>query len=214
MKIGIVIPAHNEEYYLSACLQSIQVAIDKISGYEVEVIVVLDSCTDQSRLIVQSHQINWIECNYACVGQARDLGIRHLIERGVTWIACTDADTIVSPDWLRYQIQHQPTDVICGTVMLDDLSHLSMDKQQKYLAHYQDQMDHAHIHGANLSFSAEVYLLVGGFDPISCHEDVSLIKKFIKHCCNITWSNLVRVTTSSRLNGRAPQGLSYFLNNL
>lgn len=103
MKIGIVIPAHNEEYYLSACLQSIQVAIGNISGYEVEVLVVLDSCTDQSRLIVQSHQINSIECNYECVGKARDLGIRHLIGRGVTWIACTDADTVVSPDWLRYQ---------------------------------------------------------------------------------------------------------------
>lgn len=214
MKIGIVIPAHNEEQYLSACLQSIQVAIDNISGYDVEVIVVLDNCADQSRLIAQSHQINWIECHYACVGKARDLGIRHLIGCGVTWIACTDADTVVSPDWLRYQIQHQPTDAICGTVTLDDLSHLSISKRQKYLAHYKDQMDHAHIHGANLSFSAEVYLLVGGFEPISCHEDVSLIKKLIKHCCNITWSNLVRVTTSSRLNGRAPQGLSYFLNNL
>lgn len=39
-------------------------------------------------------------------------------------IACTDADTVVSPDWLRYQIQHQPTDAICGTVTLDDFSHL------------------------------------------------------------------------------------------
>jgi hypothetical protein len=94
------------------------------------------------------------------------------------------------------------------------LSHLSITKRQKYLAHYKDQMDHTHIHGANLSFSTEVYLLVGGFEPISCHEDISLIEKIKSLPCNITWSNLVRVTTSSRLNGRAPQGLSYFLNNL
>jgi len=214
MKIGVVIPAHNEEHYLSACLQSIQVAMDNVHGYEVEAIVVLDNCTDQSRFIVQSHQINWIECNYACVGKARDLGIRHLIERGVTWIACTDADSVVSPDWLLHQIQHQPTDAICGTVTLDDFSHLSVARQQKYLAHYQDRMNHQHIHGANLSFSAEVYLLVGGFEPISCHEDVSLIEKIKSLSYKITWSNLVRVTTSSRLNGRAPQGLSYFLNHL
>ena len=45
-------------------------------------------------------------------------------------VACTDADTVVSPDWLRYQIQHQPTDAICGTVTLDDFSHLSITKQQ------------------------------------------------------------------------------------
>lgn len=73
MKIGIVIPAHNEEQYLSACLQSIQVAIDNISGYDVEVIVVLDNCTDQSRLIAQSHQINWIECHYACVRKSTSI---------------------------------------------------------------------------------------------------------------------------------------------
>ncbi|MFX9325355.1 glycosyltransferase family 2 protein, partial [Acinetobacter baumannii] len=80
--------------------------------------------------------------------------------------------------------------------------------------HYQDCMDHHHIHGANLSFSAAVYMQVGGFEPVPCHEDVSLINKLIRQCCNITWSNLVRVTTSSRLEGRAPEGLSKFLENL
>lgn len=44
--------------------------------------------------------------------------------------------------------------------------------------------------------------------------DNLFIEKLTRHCCNITWSNLVRVTTSSRLEGRAPQGLSIFLENL
>ena len=214
MKIGIVIPAHNEEQNLSACLQSIKHAIQHMGHGQVEILVVLDSCTDQSLMIVKSHQMNWIECNFACVGKARDLGIRQLIDQGVTWVACTDADTIVDPDWLLCQMRHQPTDAICGIVILDDLSHLSIQQQQKYLTHYQDMMNHQHIHGANLSFSAEAYIKAGGFEPIPCHEDVSLIEKFIKQCCKITWSNLVRVTTSSRLNGRAPEGLSYFLKHL
>ncbi|NAS10180.1 glycosyltransferase [Acinetobacter haemolyticus] len=214
MNIGIVIPAHNEEQHLSACLQSIQQAIQHMGHVQVEILVVLDSCTDQSRSIVEAHQVNWIECNYACVGKARDLGIRHLIQQGVTWVSCTDADTIVDPDWLLCQMQHQPTDAICGIVVLDNLNHLSAPQQQKYLAYYQDSMGHQHIHGANLSFSVDAYLQAGGFEPIPCHEDVSLIEKFITQCSKITWSNLVRVTTSSRLNGRAPQGLSYFLKNL
>lgn len=214
MNIGIVIPAHNEEQHLSACLQSIQQAVQLMGHEQVEILVVLDSCTDQSRAIVESHQLNWIECNYACVGKARDLGIRHLIQQGVTWVACTDADTIVDPDWLLCQMQHQPTDAICGIVVLDNLNHLSTPQQQKYLAHYQDSMGHQHIHGANLSFSVDAYLQAGGFEPITCHEDVSLIQKFMTQCSKITWSNLVRVTTSSRLNGRAPQGLSHFLKQL
>lgn len=214
MKIGVVVPAHNEEQYLSACLHSIQVAIERVPHEQIEVMVVLDSCTDMSRLVVQRYVVNWIECDYECVGKARDLGIRQLIQNGASWIACTDADTIVSSDWLSCQIRHQPTDVICGIVTLDDLSHLSAQKQKKYLSHYQDCMDHHHIHGANLSFSAAAYMQVGGFESIPCHEDVSLIEKLTRHCCNITWSNLVRVTTSSRLEGRAPQGLSNFLENL
>lgn len=151
MKIGIVIPAHNEEQHLSACLQSIQQAIQHTGHEQVEILVVLDSCTDQSRSVVESHQVNWIECNFACVGKARDLGIRQLIDQGVIWVACTDADTIVDSDWILCQMLHQPTDAICGVVTLDDLSHLSVQQQQKYLAHYQDSMDHQHIHGANLS---------------------------------------------------------------
>lgn len=214
MNIGIVIPAHNEEQHLSACLQSIQQAVQLMGHEQVEILVVLDSCTDQSRAIVESHQVNWIECNYACVGKARDLGIRHLIQQGVTWVACTDADTIVDPDWLLCQMHHQPTDAICGIVVLDNLNHLSTPQQQKYLTHYQDSMGHQHIHGANLSFSVDAYLQAGGFEPIPCHEDVSLIQKFMTQCSKITWSNLVRVTTSSRLNGRAPQGLSHFLKQL
>ncbi|RZF55862.1 glycosyltransferase [Acinetobacter halotolerans] len=214
MKIGIVIPAHNEEQYLPTCLQSVQRAIQELRDYHVEVLVVLDSCMDQSRSIVQEYQVNWIECNYACVGKARDLGIRYLITQGVTWIACTDADSHVNPDWLVCQMQHQPTDAICGIVMLDDFSHLSMLKKQRYLSHYQDQMNHQHIHGANLSFTVDAYIQAGGFEPTPCHEDVLLIQKFIKQYCHITWSNLVRVTTSSRLIARAPQGLSHFLNEL
>ncbi len=75
-------------------------------------------------------RVSWIECNYACVGKARDLGIRQLIQNGATWLACADADSVVSPDWLRCQILHQPTDAICGIVTLDDLSRLSVMKQK------------------------------------------------------------------------------------
>lgn len=55
MKIGVVVPAHNEEQHLPACLQSIQEAIEKVPDEQVEVMVVLDSCTDQSRSIVQRY---------------------------------------------------------------------------------------------------------------------------------------------------------------
>lgn len=214
--IGIVIPACNEERDLAACLVAIQQAIQRLNmpKHEIKVLVVLDSCTDQSRQIVEQHEVNYIECAVHCVGQARDLGIRQMIERGVTWIACTDADSRVDADWLMAQLQHQPADVICGVVEVDDWGGLSKAAQQDYIAHYQDCMGHSHVHGANLSFSRDAYIQAGGFQALECHEDVDLVKRMQQLNLKIVWSNLVRVTTSSRLDARAPQGFAHFLKQI
>ncbi|GAA5014610.1 glycosyltransferase family A protein [Acinetobacter puyangensis] len=214
--IGIVIPAHNEETDLPACIHAMQIAIDEIGSLaiDVRILVVLDNCTDQSLNIIQQAGIDYLQCDAQCVGIARDLGIRQMIATGAQWIACTDADSRVDRYWLQQQLQHQPTDVICGVIELDCWQHLSQTARKKYLSHYQDRMDHRHIHGANLSFSATAYLQVGGFEALTCHEDVGLIQRFLDEEYQIIWSNLVRVTTSSRLNARAPNGLSAFLKQL
>ncbi|TCB50730.1 glycosyltransferase [Acinetobacter sp. ANC 4779] len=214
--IGIVIPACNEEQYLEKCLHHIRLAIQALPtlSQEVRVLVVLDSCNDQSLEIVQNAGVEYLQCNFGCVGKARDLGVRHLIDSGATWIACTDADTWVDTQWLLQQINHQPADAICGVVEVDSWQNFSILTRKNYLAHYQDVMNHPHIHGANLSFSSNAYLQTGGFEALCCHEDVDLIQRMLKLNLKIIWSNLVRVKTSSRLNARAPEGFSSFLHQL
>lgn len=214
--IGIVIPACNEEQYLEKCLHYIHLAIQALPtlSQEVRVLVVLDSCNDQSLEIVQNAGVNYLQCSFRCVGKARDLGVRHLINSGATWIACTDADTWVDTQWLLQQLNHQPADAICGVVEVDSWRNFSILTRKKYLAHYQDVMNHTHIHGANLSFSSVAYLRAGGFKVLCCHEDIHLIKKMQSLNLKIIWSNLVRVKTSSRLNARAPEGFSSFLHQL
>ena len=233
IKIGIVIPAHNEAKTITKCLASVQTAIEQLpSTITATMLVVLDSCNDDTLALVKSAQvksaqgkntkiesadINYLCCDYQCVGQVRDLGIRHAIASGATWLACTDADSVVTPDWLIQQIAHikdQPTDMICGVVSVDSWAHLTPQTRKDYIAHYQDKMGHRHIHGANLSFSAESYLAVGGFAPLPCHEDVDLVKRFESKGYAITWSNRVRVITSSRLQARATEGFAAFLANL
>lgn len=218
IKIGIVIPAHNEAASIAKCLAALQSAISQlppsISAY---LLVVLDSCTDETQSIVKAAGVDYLCCDYQCVGQVRDIGIRHAIAKGATWIACTDADSMVPMDWLVQQMEHmthQPTHMICGVVDIDNWDHLAPKTRDDYLAHYQDKMGHGHIHGANLSFSSEAYLVVGGFAPLPCHEDVDLIKRFEAHGYDITWSNRVRVMTSSRLQARASEGFAAFLTNL
>ena len=238
IKIGIVITAHNEAMTITKCLASVQTAIEQLpSTITATMLVVLDSCRDNTLELVKSVQVEsaqakntkienadvnylccgYLCCDYQCVGQVRDLGIRHAIASGATWLACTDADSVVTPDWLIQQIAHikdQPTDMICGVVSVDSWAHLTPQTRKDYMAHYQDKMGHRHIHGANLSFSAKAYLAVGGFAPLPCHEDVDLVKRFESKGYAITWSNRVRVITSSRLQARATEGFAAFLANL
>ena len=217
-KIGIVIPAHNEAMTIGNCLASVQEAIRQLpSTISVYPLVVLDSCTDDTALIVKAAGVDCLPVEYRCVGQTRDLGIRQVIAQGATWIACTDADTMVNKEWLVAQIKHmtcQITDMICGVVCVNSWAHLTAQTRKAYAAHYQDRMGHRHIHGANLSFSSDAYLTVGGFSPFHCHEDVDLVKKFESQGYVITWSNRVRVVTSSRLQARATEGFAAFLANL
>jgi len=216
--IAIVIPAHNEALTISKCLASVQTAIDQLpSTITATVLAALDNWTDDTLALVKRAGVDYLCCDYQCVGQVRDLGIRHAITSGATWLACTDADSLVTADWLTQQIahiNHHPTAMICGVVDVDDWAHLTPQTRKEYIAHYQDKMGHRHIHGANLSFSSVAYLAVGGFAALPCHEDVDLVKKFEKQNFTITWSNRVRVITSSRLQARATEGFAAFLANL
>ena len=218
MKIGIVIPAHNEAMTIAQCLASVQTAIEQLPlTIKASILVVLDSCTDDTQSIVKAEGVDYLYCDYHCVGQVRDMGIRHAITNGATWIACTDADSTVPMDWLLQQIEHisqQPTDMICGVVDVASWAHLTPQTREDYIAHYQDKMGHRHIHGANLSFSSAAYLAVDGFAHLPCHEDVDLVKRFEDQGYAITWSNRVRVQTSSRLQARATKGFAAFLANL
>lgn len=220
-KIAIVIPAHNEQDHIGDCLTAIQTAIHHLkqtfSQIAVDVIVVLDSCSDNTQAIVEGFGVDYLTCEFKNVGKVRALGIHHAMAQGADWIACSDADSQVAENWLTAQLQHlqdDTCDMICGVVAVDSWDNLSEKVKTDYLAHYQDRMNHRHIHGANLSFSVYAYRQVSGFTDLPCHEDVDLVRKFEQQHFNIVWSNKVRVTTSSRLEARASEGFAHFLSNL
>ncbi len=55
MKYSVLVPAHNEEGYIENCLQSIKSAADNVMD-EVEIIVALNRCTDQTADIAAGFQ--------------------------------------------------------------------------------------------------------------------------------------------------------------
>lgn len=214
--IGIVIPAHNEERCLKACLQSVLVAAAHpgLCGEPVSVMVVLDACDDGSRAIAEAFPgIEIIETDARSVGIARATGANALIESGARWIACTDADTVVPPDWLVAQLSCN-ADAVCGVVEVDDWSMHSSDVRSRYEAAYIDREGHRHIHGANLGVASAAYVLAGGFPAMTAHEDVYLVRRLEELQARIAWSCTVRVKTSARLDCRAREGFGDYLRAL
>ena len=130
--IGVAIPAHNEEACLGACLQAVLRAAThpQLAGEPVMVCVVLDACDDGSAAIVREWQtafalagcrLDTLEIAARQVGSARAAGAQHLIAAEARWLAFTDADTRVSPQWLAVQVT-LGADVVCGSVAVDDWS--------------------------------------------------------------------------------------------
>lgn len=164
--IGILIPAHNEEDLLDDCLSAAMRASRHglLAGEKVEVLVVLDSCTDRSAQIVSRYPVLSLHIDARNVGQARAAGAQLLLERGARWISCSDADSRVADDWLVAQLG-LGADAVCGTVTVERW-HESFDEaaQIRYHRDYRACDGHRHIHGANLGISADAYRWAGALN--------------------------------------------------
>lgn len=144
------------------------------------------------------------------VGVARAAGAELMLARGARWLAFTDADTLVSPEWLADQIELD-ADAVCGTVEVSDWTpHAEHAKllSRHFAETYHDVEDHRHVHGANLGVCAAAYQRAGGFKPLACSEDVDLIAALERTGANICWSARPRVRTSARRVARAPGGFA------
>lgn len=208
--IGVVIPAHNEGERIAAALVAVLAAAEHpaLMGETVGVAVVLDSCTDSTDAVAAQYPVARLALQARNVGIARARGAGLLIDAGARWLAFTDADTLVSPDWLVKQLAEQ-ADVVCGSIGVEDWSEYGLEGsavQAHFATHYVDADGHRHIHGANLGVSTEAYCRVGGFPPLACSEDVALVEALQAAGARIAWSAGPRVTTSARTDARARGG--------
>ncbi|MFJ4347701.1 glycosyltransferase [Pseudomonas sp. NPDC089401] len=214
--IGVVIPAHNEARRLGRCLKAMAaaVAMARQAGQQVEVLVVLDRCTDGSARVAARHGVQTLAVDAGSVGMARRLGAALMLEHGAHWLACTDADSQVPAHWLLSQLACT-AEVVCGTVHITCWQPWQPAALRKlYLARYEAREGHRHIHGANLGVCARAYERVGGFQPLMAHEDVQLVHDLEADGAQIVWTARHSVATSSRCDSRAPEGFGDYLANL
>ncbi len=205
--IAAIVPAHNEEAQILSCLEALRVAArdPSLRGEQTIVLVVLDACTDHTRRIAQLQGATTIAINARNVGAARAAGADLALAAGARWLAFTDADSQVAPDWISAQLA-QRADVVCGTVAVRDWGSYGGAMRTHYDATYNDADGHRHIHGANLGASSQAYIRAGGFLPLQSSEDVALVHALQANGATIAWSAAPRVFTSARRVYRAPGG--------
>ncbi|MEV8268392.1 glycosyltransferase [Microbacterium sp. NPDC076911] len=217
--VVVVVPVHNEEALLARCLQSLHTAIRQID-LPCEVRVVLDACTDRSAQIASRFPFEVIEVATNAVGAARAIGVAAAladfddIDAERIWIAATDADSQLPPQWLTAQraLADIGNDVVVGTVR-PDFADLSRRHRSLWLQTHIPGKPNGHVHGANLGVRASTYLVAGGFRAVAEHEDVGLVAQCRAVGGVVVASDAAEVLTSGRFEGRTPGGYAGYLRN-
>ena len=219
---GVVVPAHDEEEMLPACLIALRYAAAAIS-IPVHVMVVADTCTDRTAATARAYGAAVISIGARNVGAARAAGMTGLLrltagrDPAATWLATTDADTVVPSGWLRRQLEYADAgwDVVLGTVTVTDWDghppHVPGAFEQQYAF---GPGPHPHVHGANLGIRASAYLAAGGFPPLRTAEDHALLAAATEAGCAVLQAGDLTVETSSRRQARAPDGFGHLLRTL
>jgi glycosyltransferase involved in cell wall biosynthesis len=226
-EIGVVVPAHDEERRIGACLASLQVAArhPALEGRRLRVVVVLDACSDRTAdRVAQDGEVAIVEVAHRSVGPARSAGFDHLLRAaGVAdhrhWLATTDADSLVPADWLARQLEwrRRGADAVAGTVDVLDWSEQPASVRHRFERHQRASglgFDHPHVHGANLGLSAAAYRAAGGVPHIDRAEDHALWDAVGAAGLRRVSAPDLAVVTSSRRDGRAAGGFSDLLRSL
>ncbi len=222
--VGVVVPAHNEAAYLPSCLQALTIAVAEVPVV-VDTVVVLDACSDSSRQAAQGFRI--VEIDAHNVGAARRAGFAALLSaRPVavpderSWLATTDADTLVPRDWLSRMLGYAAAgwDAVAGTVRVTDWGEYWGPKAEQlqalWGAGYNGSDGHSHVHGANLGLRADCYRDVGGMPAVALSEDASLLAAIAAAGRRVRHAADLPVVTSSRSTPRAEGGFGTLLGEL
>ena len=168
--VGVVVPARDEGERIGACVASIEVAVAEAGVAASALVVVADGCGDDTvaaarRALGRRGQV--VECAVGSVGRARARGVVAVRARLAVaderrlWLATTDADTVVAPDWLVSQLRcaARGAAAVAGIVRVDHFDELGAGVGARWRSSYATRPDgtHNHVHGANLCVRADAY---------------------------------------------------------
>ena len=227
--VAIGIPARNESATIGACLASVGLAAASC-GLPVALVVAADDCTDDTitRAALALERLPHlaaalvIDVHRRTAGGARDAACRAALDAlpvpaDRVWLATTDADGTVPPDWLARQLAWaaRGADGVAGLVAVDPAApHHLRARIGAHLARPGTGLGHPHVHGANLGVRAHRWLGAGGFAHVAVGEDQTLWATLGAGGAHLVAAPDGIVTTSGRLVGRAPDGFAAVLSTL
>jgi len=174
MKISVIIPAYNEEADIAKCLKSI-----KGNRYEDFDIIVVDAGSrDKTVEIAEKYADRVIQVHTSAPGPARNIGVKNT---DAEVVAFTDADTLVSEDWVKVIAKDfTDPDVVGVGGILKPLNPRLLDKimfkiNSDWWYRLTAVFGFYQLGTPNCAYRREAFLKVGGFDEsLSMLEDTEL----------------------------------------
>lgn len=226
--VVVVVPARDERAGIGGCLAALQVAATRLRrerGLAARVVVVLDDCHDGTGEIVRHRAdaglaVEAFEVAVRCVGAARRAGSAQALATAsappsAVWTAHTDADSVVPADWLvgMVDLATAGAGAVVGTVVPGP--GLDAGRAARWHRAHPPGEDHGHVFGANLGVRGDLLTAVGGWRALVTGEDEDLVARLRAHPgAAVVQTATIPVTTSVRLDGRAPAGFAGYLREL
>lgn len=224
--LAAIVPAHNEQDLLPDCLAALEHAASHpaVAGLRILILVVADQCTDHTAAVAYRAGAHVALTEARNVGVARSVGAARAVEilerEGIpdrrTWLAYTDADSTVPPDWFARHLAYaaQGWSAVLGTVRVSDWSARSPHVARLFHELEARVPDDYRVHGANLGVRADVYRQAGGFPALPVGEDHALTTSLRRLGFRVKLAEDMTVDTSARVSDRIAGGFSDYLTNL
>jgi hypothetical protein len=212
--VGVVLPVHDEEELLGRCHRHLALVLDRCSDRSA---AIAGRWCREMRAAHARFGVSLLEFDAANVGAARRAGAAEVLAALAAfdprriWLATTDADSEVPPDWLATQVSmhEKGVDLWTGSVTVLDWSHRDEATARAWRELYDEEV--APTHGTSFGVNAAAYLEAGGFDTVPTGEDRALHQAVRATGVRVLHDESVPVVTSSRRDARAPGGFAHAL---
>ena len=214
----VAIPARDEEARLPAALAAVRLAAERCP-VPVVVAVAADACADGTERIAAEQATVVVRTAHGRVGPARSAAVAAGLaaldaDPGTVWVASTDADSAVPPDWLTVHLGFAADGVHLLRGSVRPARDLAPALLQRWTRRNPPRESHHHVHGANLGVRADVLLAAGGFPDAAHDEDVALVRAVEAQGWRTRSTDRAPVVTSGRLTGRTGDGFAGYLRAL